>query len=126
MAYVLIIDDDEDFANAAAAVLKNANHEVEIIYDTEDAMEALDERLPDAIVLDVMFPENPVAGFELARTLRRKYETVPVLMLTALNQEFPLGFSTKDTDPKWLPVAEFLEKPVDFPVFCEKIEALVK
>jgi hypothetical protein len=45
-------------------------------------------------------------------------------MLTAVNQQFPLGFSDKDIDPKWLPVIDFLEKPVDFAVLREKINGL--
>jgi hypothetical protein len=56
--------------------------------------------LPDALILDVMFPENPSGGFELARSIRKKWGEIPVLMLTAVNQQFPLGFSGKDIDPR--------------------------
>ena len=46
-------------------------------------------------------------------------------MLTAINQQFPLGFSGQDIDPKWLPVTEFLEKPVDFRLLCDKLQAML-
>ena len=72
-----------------------------------------------------MFPEDPGAGFQLARELRRHHPDLPILMLTAVNQQFPLGFSTRDIDRKWLPVTDFVEKPVDFAVLREKLTRLV-
>ena len=46
-------------------------------------------------------------------------------MLTAVNQQFPLGFSNKDIDPNWLPVTDFVEKPVDFDLLRQKITRLL-
>jgi CheY-like chemotaxis protein len=125
MAYLLIIDDDEDFAEAVATVCRADGHEVTIEHDATCAEARFTERPPDAVVLDVMFPENPSAGFEVARALRKKSSDVPILMLTAVNQQFPLGFSNRDIDPTWLPVAFFLEKPVDFQVLRSKIKELL-
>ena len=125
MAYLLIVDDDQDFAEAVGTVCQAEGHEVATAYSTEPALTSIQERRPDAIVLDVMFPENPSAGFQLARDVRRKFGDIPILMLTAVNQQFPLGFSNKDIDPTWLPVTEFLEKPVDFAVLREKVKRLL-
>ena len=129
MAYVLIVDDDEDFAAAAAAVLKRAGHEVRVELDPDAALAAMDERTPDLAILDVMFPEDSSAGFELARAMRMNHpglKGVPILMLTAVNTEFPLGFGPQDIDQEWLPVSDFLEKPVDFGVLTQKVAALCK
>jgi DNA-binding response OmpR family regulator len=125
MPYLLIIDDDEDFAEAIATVCQADGYEVEVEQDASKAGERFDERRPDGVILDVMFPENPSAGFEAARSLRKKSAELPILMLTAVNQEFPLGFSTKDIDPTWLPVSDFIEKPVDFEVLRARIKKLV-
>jgi CheY-like chemotaxis protein len=125
MSYLLVVDDDEEFADAVATVCRAAGHEVEAVHTTAEAMKRVEERRPDGIVLDVMFPEDPSAGFHLARDLRRKHGNLPVLMLTAVNRQFPLGFSNKDIDAKWLPVTEFLEKPVDLKVLQEKVEHLL-
>jgi CheY-like chemotaxis protein len=125
MAYLLIVDDDQDFSSAVATVLQSAGHETAIENDSNGAMARLKQRTPDAIVLDVMFPENPIAGFELARAVRKTYPDLPILMLTAVNQQFPLGFSNRDIDSKWLPVTDFLEKPVDFRVLIDKVARLL-
>ena len=123
MAYVLIVDDDADFAGAVRTVLQSHGHEVAIETDSERAVPRIQDRRPDAIILNVMFPENDTAGFEVARSIRRKFGDLPVLLLTAVNQSFPLGFSNRDLDPTWLPAAEFLEKPVDLKLLYEKVSA---
>jgi DNA-binding response OmpR family regulator len=128
MSYLLIVDDDEDFASAAAMVLSDAGHEVEIELETKKAIPRMEQRKPDLVILDVMFPENASAGFELARTIRQHSEQlkcVPILMLTAVNIKFPLGFSSRDIDDTWLPVTDFVEKPVDFDVLRSKVSALL-
>ena len=125
MAYLLVVDDDGDFAGAVAMVLRDQGHEVDIENDAEKTIARVTARRPDAIILDVMFPENDTAGFEIARALRRKFGALPVLLLTAVNQQFPLGFSNQDIDPTWLPAAEFLEKPIDFKVVLAKVSAIL-
>lgn len=129
MAYLLIVDDDEDFANAAATVLRDAGHETAIVLETEKVVKSMEKKRPDLVILDVMFPEDSSAGFELARTIRHyneKLKEIPILMLTAVNTEFPLGFTSRDIDDNWLPVTDFLEKPVDLDVMRNKVSALLE
>ena len=128
MAYVLIVDDDADFADAAASALRVAGHEVGIALDTATAVTSMEQRCPDLAILDVMFPEDAAAGFEFARTMRQhgdELKGVPVLMLTAINMRLPLGFSSKDIDDTWLPVSDFLEKPVELDVLRSKVAELL-
>ena len=128
MSYILIVDDDEDFAYTAATVLRKEGNDVQIELDTDSAMQSMRERPPDLVILDVMFPEDSHAGFELARFIRRQsgeLKATPILMLTAINAKFPLGFGPKDISDDWLPVTEFLEKPVDFDVLLQKVTELV-
>jgi DNA-binding response OmpR family regulator len=128
MAYLIIVDDDEDFASAAAAALRQAGHEVAISPDPATAAADMEARVPDLIILDVMFPEDASGGFELARTIRQgdgPLASVPILMLTAVNARFPLGFGPQDISDAWLPVSDFLEKPVDLRVLPVRVQALL-
>jgi len=126
---VLIVDDDEDFATATAVVLRNAGYDVGVCLGTATAAEEMRNTKPDLVILDVMFPEDPSAGFKLARDLRHHeqgLEGVPVLMLTAINARFPLGFGSYDIDDRFLPVADFLEKPVSFDVLLNRVRDLLE
>ena len=128
MSYLMIIDDDEDFATAAATVLRDTGHEVKIELDIKSAEKSMNKRQPDIIILDVMFPENNSAGFELACKMKHyngKFKNIPVLMLTAVNEKFPLGFSSTDIDEYWLPVEDFLEKPVDLDLLSNKVSTML-
>ncbi len=76
-----------------------------------------------------MFPEDSSAGFELARSMRHhneKLKNIPVLMLTAVNAKFPLGFCSRDIDDNWLPVSNFMEKPIDFDVLRSEVDTLLQ
>lgn len=129
MAYLLIVDDDEDFVEAAATVLRSSGHEVHFELNITSAEKSIRNRRPDLIVLDVMFPESSSAGFELARNIHQydnPLKNVPILMLTAVNAQFPLGFGRQDIDDIWLPVEDFLEKPVDLDVLSKKISEMLE
>jgi len=128
MANLLIVDDDADFAGAAAKVLQAAGHRVGVELETGAALARMEQTPPDLVVLDVMFPEDDAAGFELARHMRREggpLAQVPILMLTAINIKFPLGFGSQDIDDIWLPVDDFLEKPVDLDALQQKVTAML-
>jgi DNA-binding response OmpR family regulator len=129
MAYVTIVDDDEDFASAAAIVLRNSGHDVQIELNPAVAVANMEKRRPDLVIMDVMFPEDSSAGFAMAREMRRagsSLANVPILLLTAINARFPLGFSSNDIDNEWLPVSDFLEKPLNFEQLQRKVSELLE
>lgn len=128
MAYVMIVDDDLDFAAAAATVLKSMGHEVQIEQQTGPALERMQKRPPDLVILDVMFPEDSSAGFKVARQMRQGYgelSRIPILVLSAINSRFPIGFSRKDIDEEWLPIDDILDKPVDFHALARRASDLL-
>jgi CheY-like chemotaxis protein len=128
MARILIVDDDEDFACSIETVLRRDGHAVEVQNTPGRVPEHVGKMGPDLVILDVMFPENQSAGFNVAREIRksgREYKDIPILLLTAVNRKFPLGFSEGDIDGEWMPVTDFLEKPVDFDLLRRKVTELV-
>ena len=127
MAYILIVDDDEELAEAIAIVLDSDGHEVRIQLDSNEALPDMEQRRPDLLILDVMFPEDNTAGFDLARAIRQRdaLAHMPILMLTAVNTKFPLGFGPQDIDDDWIPVTDFIAKPVDLDVLKERVNAIL-
>ncbi|MBT3275162.1 MAG: response regulator transcription factor [Spirochaetales bacterium] len=128
MNKILLVDDDVELAAGLASVLSSEGYEVETRETLDDARQALFGDPPDLLVLDVMFPENPAGGFDLARELRTNEKTkkLPVILLTAVNQELPMDFSAADIDDEWMPVQDFLEKPPAFPELIAKVKKLLQ
>lgn len=128
MPYIMIIDDDVELAEDLSVFLEDAGHTVKTLNDTEGAIKSLVEDKPDFLILDVMFPERPAGGFDLARKIRETevIKDLPIVLLTGVNQEFPMDFSADDIDPDWMPVQSFLCKPVNVEELLKKIDGLLK
>ncbi len=127
MAKIKIVDDDLDFAEAISIALKEKGHEVSVRDCVEGAIGDLISDKPDLLILDVMFPERPTAGFDLARKIRKTSElkNLPVILLTSINDNFPTHFSGADTSHDWLPVQDFVEKPLALPNLLDKVQKLL-
>lgn len=81
---VLLVDDDEDFLSGLSIFLYKHDIESVLTNRTAEAEQLLKKTDFDAILLDVMLPG--CNGFEFLPTIR-KTSDVPVIMLTALNEE---------------------------------------
>lgn len=128
MKKIYIVDDDEDIVESMTMALESNGYEVKAQHDEQGLLENLDKFNPDLIILDVMFPGDHALGFKLSRKIHRNESTknIPVLMLTGVNKEGPhaVDFSSKDIDEKYLPVTEFIEKPIHPKVLIRKVEEL--
>jgi two-component system response regulator MprA len=78
---VLVVDDDRAVRDALRRVLTLAGYEVHVAEGGAEAIEAVVQSVPDAVVLDVGMPG--VDGLEVCERLRRLGNRVPILMLTA-------------------------------------------
>jgi len=114
-AFILIIEDDADFAAVLKAILETHGYEIDTVDRPDIGLQRALDRRPDLIVLDVMFGrEGKTEGFDCALRIREEkaLASIPILMVTAVNAHFP-GFRFSDrTDGEYLPVDGFVEKPV--------------
>jgi len=126
MSNIKIIDDDVGLAQNLGVMLKHEGFKVSYRDTTNGAVEELVRDRPDLLILDIMFPDSPCAGFDLARKIRRtpEVEDLPIILLTGLNQEFPMDFSSGNIDDDWMPVQDFVEKPVDIQELMRKIKEM--
>ena len=130
MQKIYIIDDDRNIVEAMSIVLKAHGYEVACQYDEENVVKNLIAQKPDLVILDVMFPQNPSAGFDIARDIRsdKKTESIPIIMLSAINEKgvYAGTFSNNDRDDTWLPVDQFVEKPIQNKQLLDKIKAVLE
>jgi len=129
MKKIYIVDDDRNIVESLSIVLKGEGYEVASQYDEKNVVENILEFGANLIILDVMFPENEGAGFEMARQIKdnEKATALPILMLSAVNEKgiYAGTFSNKDRDDSWLPVQEFVEKPINPQDLIAKVKKLL-
>ncbi len=77
---ILVVDDDQAVREALGRTLRLGGYEVQMAADGEQALEAVVESVPEAVVLDIGLPG--MDGLELCRRVRRLGNRVPILMLT--------------------------------------------
>ncbi|MFF2555961.1 response regulator transcription factor [Nocardia sp. NPDC058058] len=78
---VLVVDDEENIAYLVGTGLRMAGYTVRTAATGREALECADALRPDAIVLDVMLPDDD--GYTVLRRLRGRGCDAPVLFLTA-------------------------------------------
>jgi DNA-binding response OmpR family regulator len=127
MIKIKLVDDDPDITENVMIILKSEGFNVEACNELKDAIDFIKDDIPDLLILDVMFPENPAGGLDLAREVRThdNLAKIPVILFTNINQELPMDFSQNDIDDEWMPVQAFMEKPINPVELIKRIKALV-
>ena len=115
---ILIADDEERWRRLVGDFLKNEGFSV---VEASNGREAVDIVRIDGdlslVILDIMMPV--MDGVEACQTIR-DFSQVPIIMLTAKNDESSevMGFMCG--------ADEYIAKPVKFPVFIARVKALLK
>ncbi len=80
---VLVVDDEDNIALSLEYLMKEQGYDVRVARDGEAALEALRERAPDVMLLDVMMPRRD--GFDVCQTVRAapEWSDVRIILLTA-------------------------------------------
>lgn len=85
MARILVVDDEDALLRLVTHNLEREGYETIAAKDGLKAMEILRQVRPDLIILDLMLPG--MSGLEICRRLRQEHYDVPILMLTARDEE---------------------------------------
>jgi len=130
---ILIVDDDRDLVEAMKLTLQAAGFEVTAAFDAPTGLQRAASEAPDLIILDVMMP-NATEGFHFVWTLRQHAEervrSIPIVMVTGVHGKTSLRFYPEGGDGtyrsgEYLPVQEFIDKPVDPARLVEKVRQVL-
>ena len=112
---VLLVDDENEFADALAQRLKMRGIDVQIAADGESALQRIDVDSPRVVILDVVLPG--MSGLEVLKQIKDRQQDIQVILLTGKG-------STRDGISGMQSGAfDYLMKPLDIEELVRKIRA---
>ena len=118
MMRILIVEDNPKLLKMNKATLEKAGFEVETALNGEEAIEIMDKKKIDLLLLDLLIPK--VNGFGVMVHVREKKYLFPIIVLTNLSQKID------KKQCKELGATDFLVKSdTDLPDLVEKVKAYV-
>lgn len=82
---IMVVDDEESLVRLITFNLNKEGYETVFAYDGLDALTVMEKENPDLLVLDLMLPGKD--GLEICRELRAQNNPIPIIMLTARDEE---------------------------------------
>jgi len=122
---VLLIDDDEVFAECIRNVLESRDYEVLVAADGIAGVETARRELPDVIIVDLLMA--PPDGFAITDTLRSDPRThgSAILVVSAIGRKLHKHVASIEVGAR-LDTDGYLEKPVDLYALVERVEDMVR
>ncbi|MCI9371607.1 MAG: response regulator transcription factor [Lachnospiraceae bacterium] len=117
MATLLIVEDDKKTNEAICEYLKSAGHKLIPAYDGASALQSFNECNIDLVVLDIMLPK--ISGLSVLHEIRRS-SSVPILMLTAIEDEYTQVTSFDEQ------ADDYIIKPFSMVLLGRRITALLR
>ena len=117
MSKILVVDDDIQLCELLTEVLEDEGHDVSCVHCGESAIEYLQNKGVDLVLLDVMLPN--LDGMQVARRICQRFAT-PILMLTALGDEATM------LDGLQAGADHFITKPFKVPELLTRISAILR
>ena len=123
---LLIVDDDPDFVAGIKAILDGAGYATDVAHNPKDGFAALRSKRYDLLLLDIMMGRG-AEGVMMARKIRKEpaFRDLPVLIITGIKEQIAFMFPGQAVHPRFMPVDELLEKPVEPELLLEKVRALL-
>src|SRR5579871_6223583 len=117
MPNVVLIEDDRAIAGPLVRSLEKLEYSVKSAYDGLSGLDMVLTSQPDLVILDIMLPE--MDGWEVCKQIR-KTSVVPILILTALNDEIDRVLGLE------LGADDYLTKPFSTRELIAHIKALLR
>src|ERR671921_859117 len=104
---VLVVDDEADIRELVSGVLEDEGYAVRTAADSTQTLEAVEERRPSMVLLDVWLQGSKLDGLQLLQEIKRRDSTIPVLMIS--------GHGNLDTAVAAVRegAVDFIEKPFE-------------
>lgn len=117
---ILVVDDNAQNLELLVEYLGGMDCQIDTAVDGVEALEKIETRQPDLILLDVMMPR--MSGFECCRKIRSNPDTrdIPVIMVTALNE---LGDIERGVESG---TDDFITKPVNRLELVTRVKSLLR
>lgn len=119
---ILLVDDDPDFVEAVKVIVESGGYDVQVAYDGQEGLEAIAEKKPDLIVLDVMMPV--MNGHEACAKIKADESTkdIPIILLTAVADRVTTSTYTH-RDMLESEAEDYMPKPVEPKELLERIKS---
>ena len=120
MALIYVVEDDENIREIETIALKNSNYLVKSFGRASEFYRALDDILPDLVLLDVMLPDEN--GCDIVKRLRSQSATrrLPVIMVTAKASEMDMVKGLDDG------ADDYIKKPFSVMELLSRVKALLR
>ena len=115
--HILIVDDEPSILRFVGAGLRAEGFKVTEAADGEQAIQAVEETMPDLVMLDIRMPK--MDGFEVCRRIR-EWSHVPIIMLSALSDAMDKVKSLN------LGADDYLVKPFGINELLARIKAVLQ
>lgn len=117
---VAIVEDEAAIRENYASVLRKQGYEVFTYPDRRKAMEAFAVRLPDLAIIDIGLDDEIDGGFKLCQSLRSMSDTMPIIFLTARDNDFDTVSGLR------MGADDYLTKDISLPHLTARIAALFR
>jgi CheY-like chemotaxis protein len=122
---VLLVDDDPDFLYQQKLQLEAAGLTVVSAENEKEAEGVLANIRPDIAVVDLMM-DNVDGGFTLCYHVKKIDPSIPVILVTSVNNETGLHFDAADPEQQsWIKADAFLSKPIRFEQLKKEVDRLL-
>ena len=117
---VAVIEDEQALRDNYADVLRKQGYIVQTYSNRKDAMAAFQQRLPDLAIIDIGLEDEVDGGFTLCRTLRATSDTLPIIFLTARDNDVDTVSGLR------IGADDYLTKDISLPHLMARIAALFR